>query len=84
MERRMQRELWRLEPGGVLLTRIEDFRLIVQAPDQADRPVRFLVLRVAPGGCEDTLVGSGNSDDVQAAMAAAEQMAHDRAGSSAC
>jgi hypothetical protein len=80
----MQHELWRLEPGGVLSAGIEDLRLVVQAPDQAGSPVRFLVLRVAPGCSQGTLVGSGSSDDVQAAMAAAERMARDRAAPSAC
>ena len=80
----MQHELWRLEPGGVLSAGIEDFRLVVQAPDQAGSPVRFLVLRVAPGRSQDALIGSGSSDDVQAAMTTAEQMARDHSALSMC
>ena len=79
----MQHELWRLEPGGVLSAGIEDLRLVVLAPDQADGPVWFLVLRAASACSKDTLIGSGNSDDIQAAMAAAEQMARDHATCSA-
>lgn len=79
----MQHELWRLEPGGVLSAGIEGLRLVVLAPDQADSPVWFLVLRLASSCSQDTFIGSGNSDDVQAAMAAAEQMARDHAACSA-
>jgi len=72
----MPRELWRTEPGGVLSSDAGGFRLVVQAPEQASGLVRFLVLRQAPNGGIDALVGSGSETGVQAAMTAAEQIAN--------
>ncbi len=72
----MPRELWRMEPSGVLSTEIGGFRLVVQAPEQASGLVHFLVLRQAMNGGMDALVGSGSETGVQAAMTAAEQMAN--------
>lgn len=75
-EEGMQRELWKTEPSGVLSSEVDGLRLVVQAPKQADGPVRFLVLRQATNGGLGTLVGSGSETGVQAAIIAAEQMAN--------
>jgi len=72
----MPRDLWRTEPGGVLSSEFDGFRLVVQAPEQASGLVRFLVLRQALDGGVGILVGSGSETGVQAAITAAEQMAN--------
>lgn len=41
-EKGMQRELWKTEPSGVLSSEVGGLRLVVQAPEQAGGPVRFL------------------------------------------
>jgi len=71
----MQRELWKTEPNGILSSEVGGLRLVVQAPEQAGGPVRFLVWRRATNGGLGTLVGSGSETGVQAAMTLAEQMA---------
>ncbi len=67
--------LWRTEPRGILSAEVDGVRLIVQAPEKAGGPVRFIVLCRETVGQSEIIVGSGTEDSVLDAMAAAERMA---------
>jgi hypothetical protein len=71
----MTHELWHTERNGVLSTEVGRFRLVVKVPREVGGMVRFLMLGRGTGGSPDALLGSGNKENVRAAMEAAEQMA---------
>jgi hypothetical protein len=71
----MTHELWQTERNGIRTTEVGRFRLIVKVPKEVGGMVQFLMLGRRTGGSPDALLGSGNKENVRAAMEAAEQMA---------
>ena len=70
----MSRDPWRIEPDGVLVSDVGEFRLVVK---QMGGWMRYLVLR-RPAGIgvgAQVLLASGTENDARAAMAASTTLA---------
>jgi len=71
----VQHQLWRTEATRTLSAESHGFRLVVQMREETGGTARFLVLRPGTAEISEALIGSGDKDDVRAAMTEAELMA---------
>ena len=67
-------DIWRTEPDGVVAAEVDNYRLVVQAPERIGGSVRFLVLRRDGNERALALIGSGHEADMRRAMKAAARM----------